>query len=87
MLYMNSKAEGLKHNTWLAYNNQKLHKIIASHLNSWEYTYKYKSHYEKKNLLNLQLTRLLASFKLTIFKRLLLNTLSWENQLIKVGQE
>ena len=74
MLYMNSKAEGLKHNTQLAYNNQQLYKIIASHLNSWKYTYKYKSHYKKKkkkNLLNLQLTRLLASFKLTIFKRLL----------------
>ena len=48
MLYMNSKAEGLKHNTQLAYNNQQLYKIIASHLNSWKYTYKYKSHYKKK---------------------------------------
>lgn len=85
---MNSKAEGLKYNTQLVYNNQKLHKIIASHLNSWKYTFMNINPIMKKtNLLNLQLTRLLVSFKLTIFKRLLLYTLSWENQLIKVAQE
>lgn len=45
---MNYKAKVLKYNILLGDDNQKLHKVIASHLNPWKQTSKYKSHYEKQ---------------------------------------
>lgn len=45
---MNSKAKGLKYNILLIYDNQKLHKVTASHLIPWKYTSKYKYRYEKQ---------------------------------------